>query len=95
MERVGLQGLEAHHETRFVFASNLFEHLTQSSFAAVLDQLREKLKPGGGEVGVAGFSAPDPGLPGASLQAGGQADADSGSAGITTEPVPSTSATLR
>jgi SAM-dependent methyltransferase len=31
----------------FVFASNLFEHLTQSDFASVLEQLREKLKPGG------------------------------------------------
>ena len=31
----------------FVFASNLFEHLTQKDFATVLEQLREKLKPGG------------------------------------------------
>jgi len=28
----------------FVFASNLFEHLTQSEFATVLDQLRRKLR---------------------------------------------------
>ena len=31
----------------FVFASNLFEHLTQRELAAVLEQVREKLKPGG------------------------------------------------
>lgn len=31
----------------FVFASNLFEHMTQDEFAVVLDQLRTKLKPGG------------------------------------------------
>jgi SAM-dependent methyltransferase len=31
----------------FVFASNLFEHLTQSDFATVLDRLRPKLRPGG------------------------------------------------
>lgn len=31
----------------FVFASNLFEHLPQPAFASVLDQVREKLKPGG------------------------------------------------
>ena len=35
------------HSVDFVFASNLFEHLPQASFAAVLDQLRQKLKPGG------------------------------------------------
>ena len=31
----------------FVFASNLFEHVSQEEFAAVLDQLRRKLKTGG------------------------------------------------
>ncbi|MGO9011244.1 MAG: methyltransferase domain-containing protein [Bryobacteraceae bacterium] len=31
----------------FAFASNLFEHLTQSDFAVVLQQLLYKLKPGG------------------------------------------------
>lgn len=31
----------------FVFASNLFEHISQEEFAAVLRQLRRKLKPGG------------------------------------------------
>lgn len=31
----------------FVFASNLFEHLTQREFATVLKQVRSKLKPGG------------------------------------------------
>ena len=31
----------------FVFASNLFEHLTQNEFAMVLEQLRAKLKRGG------------------------------------------------
>ena len=31
----------------FVFASNLFEHLTQPDFAACLSQLRSKLRPGG------------------------------------------------
>jgi len=31
----------------FAFASNLFEHLTQSQFAAVLTSLRKKLAPGG------------------------------------------------
>lgn len=31
----------------FVFASNLFEHLTKNDFAAILDQIHEKLKPGG------------------------------------------------
>lgn len=31
----------------FVFASNLFEHVSQETFASVLEQLRRKLKPGG------------------------------------------------
>ena len=31
----------------FVFASNLFEHLSQPDFAKVLEQLRTRLKPGG------------------------------------------------
>ncbi len=31
----------------FVFASNLFEHITQEEFASVLKQLRRKLKAGG------------------------------------------------
>jgi SAM-dependent methyltransferase len=31
----------------FAFASNLFEHLTQTQFASVLQQLRTKLKPSG------------------------------------------------
>jgi hypothetical protein len=31
----------------FVFASNLFEHLTQNEFAMVLEQVRAKLKHGG------------------------------------------------
>jgi SAM-dependent methyltransferase len=31
----------------FVFASNLFEHVSQQEFAAVLKQLRQKLKPDG------------------------------------------------
>ena len=31
----------------FVFASNLFEHLTQADFAVVLEQLRSKLKSSG------------------------------------------------
>lgn len=31
----------------FVFASNLFEHLTQADFATSLAQIRMKLKPGG------------------------------------------------
>lgn len=31
----------------FVFASNLFEHITQEEFASVLKQLRRKLRPGG------------------------------------------------
>ena len=34
-------------ELDFVFASNLFEHLTQTEFAAVLAQLKQKLRPGG------------------------------------------------
>jgi SAM-dependent methyltransferase len=31
----------------FVFASNLFEHLTQAELSRVLEQVRTKLKPGG------------------------------------------------
>jgi SAM-dependent methyltransferase len=31
----------------FVFASNLFEHLTQADFAVTLAQIRDKLRPGG------------------------------------------------
>jgi ubiquinone/menaquinone biosynthesis C-methylase UbiE len=31
----------------FVFASNLFEHLTQQDFSVVLTQLKQKLAPGG------------------------------------------------
>jgi len=31
----------------FAFASNLFEHVSQEDFAAVLDQLGRKLRPGG------------------------------------------------
>jgi SAM-dependent methyltransferase len=31
----------------FVFASNLFEHVSQEAFASALEQLRSKLKPGG------------------------------------------------
>ena len=31
----------------FILASNLFEHLTQTEFAAVLSQLKRKLRPGG------------------------------------------------
>lgn len=31
----------------FVFASNLFEHVSQQDFASVLEQLRRKLKPDG------------------------------------------------
>jgi SAM-dependent methyltransferase len=31
----------------FVFASNLFEHISQADFGTVLEQLRDKLKPGG------------------------------------------------
>jgi ubiquinone/menaquinone biosynthesis C-methylase UbiE len=31
----------------FVFASNLFEHVSQEDFAAVLEQLGRKIKPGG------------------------------------------------
>ena len=40
-------GAIAPRSVDFVFASNLFEHLPQSGFASVLEQLREKLKPGG------------------------------------------------
>ena len=35
------------HSVDFVFASNLFEHLTQEEFRAVLQQLRRKLTPAG------------------------------------------------
>jgi ubiquinone/menaquinone biosynthesis C-methylase UbiE len=35
------------HSVDFVFASNLFEHVSQAQFAAVLEQLRRKLKPTG------------------------------------------------
>lgn len=35
------------HSVDFVFASNLFEHLTQPDFAACLSQLRTKLRTGG------------------------------------------------
>ena len=35
------------NSVNFVFASNLFEHVSQDAFAAVLQQLRSKLKPGG------------------------------------------------
>jgi SAM-dependent methyltransferase len=35
------------HSIDFVFASNLFEHVSQEEFAAVLKQLRQKLKPAG------------------------------------------------
>ncbi len=37
----------ADHSVDFTFASNVFEHLTQSEFAAVLTELRRVLKPGG------------------------------------------------
>jgi SAM-dependent methyltransferase len=37
----------APHSVDFAFASNLFEHIAQPAFASVLDQLRDKLKPGG------------------------------------------------
>ncbi len=37
----------ADHAVDFAFASNLFEHLSQASFAAVLDILRAKLSPRG------------------------------------------------
>ena len=40
-------GFLTDHSIDFVFASNLFEHLTQNEFAMVLEQLRAKLKPGG------------------------------------------------
>lgn len=35
------------HSVDFAFASNVFEHLSQADFAAVLHQLRRILKPGG------------------------------------------------
>ncbi len=35
------------HSVDFVFASNLFEHLTQQDFATCLSQIRIKLRPGG------------------------------------------------
>jgi SAM-dependent methyltransferase len=35
------------HSVDFAFASNLFEHVSQEDFAAVLKQLRRKLKPNG------------------------------------------------
>ena len=35
------------HSVDFVFASNLFEHVSQETFAAVLKQLRQKLTPTG------------------------------------------------
>jgi len=35
------------HSIDFVFASNLFEHLTQQDFALCLSQIRKKLRPGG------------------------------------------------
>ncbi len=35
------------HSIDFVFASNLFEHLTQRDFAACLGEIRRKLRPGG------------------------------------------------
>ena len=37
----------ADHSVDYVFASNLFEHLTQAEFAAALTQIRCKLKPDG------------------------------------------------
>jgi SAM-dependent methyltransferase len=37
----------ADHCVDFAFASNLFEHLSQSDFAATLSQLRRVLRPGG------------------------------------------------
>ena len=37
----------ADNSVDFAFASNLFEHVSQEDFAAVLTQLRKKLKPGG------------------------------------------------
>ena len=40
-------GFLADASVNFAFASNLFEHLSKEEFAAVLAQLREKLKPGG------------------------------------------------
>jgi SAM-dependent methyltransferase len=41
-----LTGVE-NGSVNFVFASNLFEHLTQAELAVTLKQLHEKLKPGG------------------------------------------------
>jgi hypothetical protein len=35
------------HSVDFVFASNLFEHVSQERFASALEQLRQKLKPSG------------------------------------------------
>ena len=35
------------NSVEFVFATNLFEHVSQETFASVLEQLRRKLKPGG------------------------------------------------
>lgn len=40
-------GFIADGSVDFAFASNLFEHLTRSDFAMVLEQVRAKLKPGG------------------------------------------------
>jgi len=40
-------GMIADHSVDFAFASNLFEHLTQQEFAAVLAALKQKLKKGG------------------------------------------------
>jgi SAM-dependent methyltransferase len=37
----------ADNSVDFVFASNVFEHLTQAEFATVLSQVRSKLRPGG------------------------------------------------
>ncbi len=37
----------ADHSVDFVFASNLFEHLTQADFATVLASLKRELRPGG------------------------------------------------
>ena len=39
--------LVADSSVDFAFASNLFEHLTQSDFASVLVEVKKKLKPGG------------------------------------------------
>lgn len=35
------------HSVDFVFASNLFEHLTRNEFSTVIEQVRDKLMPGG------------------------------------------------